>query len=136
MSGNCQGTLRCRCVKYNSPVLVAFLSVAPLCALSALCTTNPQIRRQPRRNFALADNARQCMVCTSLVAASPRCALCTTNPQIRRQPRRNVALADNARQCMVCTSLVAASPRCGESSLVALKFQPKRELSLRNDAIG
>src|ERR1700674_194346 len=73
MSGNCQGTLRCRCVKYNSPVLVAFLSVAPLCALGALCTTNPQIRRQPRRNVALADNARQCMVCTSLVAAPPRC---------------------------------------------------------------
>src|SRR5712692_5135524 len=36
-------------------------------------TTNPQIRCKPRRNVALGDNARRCMVCTSLVAAPPRC---------------------------------------------------------------
>src|SRR5207245_9714312 len=36
-------------------------------------TTNPQIRCKPRRNVALGDNARRCMVCASLVAAPPRC---------------------------------------------------------------
>ena len=29
MSGNCQDTMRCRCVKYNSPMLLALRCIAP-----------------------------------------------------------------------------------------------------------
>src|ERR1700730_17950834 len=51
-------------------VQLSLLSVTLLCLL---CTTNPQIRCEPRRNVAPRDNPCRYMIFTRLVAAPPRC---------------------------------------------------------------